>query len=146
MPQVARWKLRPEVREKVFDILVDSVAKVNNKNTARTFAEFLLTPTEKIMIAKRITAALLLASGANYDQIHQAVHVSTATIARIKNKYKYNEEFKKLIDQILKDRMLRKAFWEFTQSVAKSALRVKPNVFWQGVALYTEKKLDSEIL
>ncbi len=110
MPQVARWKLKPEVQEKVFNILVDLIARVNNKSKAKNFAEFLLTPTEKVMIAKRTMTALLLASGANYDQIHQAVHVSAATIAGGKNKYEYNEDFKELIVQLLKNRQFKRFF------------------------------------
>jgi uncharacterized protein YerC len=85
MPQVSRRPVQKEIREKMFNALFESIMKVSGEKAARDFLGDLFTPTEKIMIAKRFSAALLLYRGYNYRHIADALKLSPTTINTIQH-------------------------------------------------------------
>ena len=86
----------------------------DNKETAALFIKDLFTPTERIMLSKRISIAYMLMQGYDYDSITQVLKVSRATIGKVSNwlkekgngfrqimnKIKRNEKVKRLLDDI----------------------------------------------
>jgi len=147
MTQVSRWKLRPEVWNQIFDILLEAIAKTGSKEKANTLIGFLLTPTEKIVLAKRIVAALLLEKGASYQDIFQVVHLSTATVSKIKNRLEENNQHKTLIRRLLSDRMLKKGVDSFLNSLVKVlASYGKGSRSWRQLTREIDKDLREQIL
>jgi len=147
MTQVSRWKLRPEVWNQIFDILLEAIAKTGSKEKANTLIGFLLTPTEKIVLAKRIVAALLLEKGASYQDIFQVVNLSTATVSKIKNRLEENNQHKTLIRRLLSDRMLKKGFDSFLNGLVKVlASYGKGSRSWRQLTREIDKDLREQIL
>ena len=69
----------------MLNALFESIMKVSGEKAVRDFLGDLFTPTEKIMIAKRLSAALLLYRSYNYRCIADALKLSPTTINTIQH-------------------------------------------------------------
>ena len=86
MPQVSSRKLKKDAQEKLFSEFALYIVKANHKN-ASAFLQTLLTPTEQIMLAKRIGVIVLLHNNVSTYQIMQKLHMSSATVVRMHKAY-----------------------------------------------------------
>lgn len=85
MPQVSKIRLRKEIEERMFKIFFQSMADAKTPKETENLLNDLLTPTEKIMLAKRLAIALLLLRGYDYSTVRQILKVSYGTISRVAN-------------------------------------------------------------
>jgi uncharacterized protein YerC len=145
MPQVSRWKLKPEVWNQIFNILTKAIQRTNRKDKAKLFLNFLLTPTEQKMVTKRLIAALMLIKGASYDEIHLAIHLSPSTIAKVKNNLEIYPEYKKTVQKLLEDELFKKAFLKFAKEYGKFFSIGKGGNFWYEISKSAEKKLKNKV-
>ncbi|MBU2592416.1 MAG: Trp family transcriptional regulator [Patescibacteria group bacterium] len=145
MSQISHWKLRPEIWQQVFESLIDSLNKVG-KNRRDLLISFLLTPTEKVMIAKRMAAALLLEKGASYQDIYQSVHLSPSTIASIKNRLEENEKYRQLVKGLLSIRRIDDFFSKLAREFVKLGTYGKGNKFWREIKRDLDREARSKIL
>lgn len=85
MAQVSRNPLSKKVEERVFEIFVEIVALLNKPSEISYFLNDLLSPTEKIMLGKRLSIAYLLLK--DYDQrtICAILKVSLTTVSKVSN-------------------------------------------------------------
>ncbi len=83
MTQVSRIPLRKEVEQRVYEVLMESVAAAKTRGTVEKLLSDLLSPTERLMIAKRLSIALLLLK--RYDQrtISRWLKVSLGTVSKV---------------------------------------------------------------
>jgi hypothetical protein len=73
------------------------------------------------MFVKRLAIGILIAKECDYREIARTLKVSTATVAVYNFTYKYGDEYKKVIDQILRDKKIEKFFLEFIKSASSIA-------------------------
>jgi uncharacterized protein YerC len=117
MTMVSKYKLRPEVWDRIFNLFSESLLSIKDKNKFDLFLNDFLSPTEKIMLAKRFAMAVLLAKGNNYEEIKRILHVASATIAKMNIHIKYTEKgINETIQNVLK-KDNTKAIWEEIQSI-----------------------------
>jgi len=83
MAQISKYRLRKEIEERMYEIFLDSVGMVQNRKHVSKLIDDLLSPTEKIMLAKRLSIALLLMKQYQYRSIAQLLHVSYGTVNRV---------------------------------------------------------------
>lgn len=98
----------------MFELLYQSLAEVKNPDEVNRLLNDLITPTERVMLAKRLSIAVLLAKNYDYRQISFVLKVSYATIAHVVATFRLSgegfkafvqklarrEEFQELIDDI----------------------------------------------
>ena len=84
MPQVSKIKLDPEIENNIFTAFFNSFAKTTEKQTIEKFLDNLLTQTEKIMLAKRFAAALLIHRNYPTDLISYTLKLSRTTIGTVR--------------------------------------------------------------
>ena len=82
MARISKKKLEKDVLEKLFGLFFEIVGKKNNKEEFRKVIQELLSPVERIMVAKRIAIVYLLLKNIDYRVIEEVLKVSSATIAR----------------------------------------------------------------
>lgn len=113
--RVSKRPLRRELEERMFQIFWQCFADLKSGSEVFEFMDDLLSPAEKIMLAKRLAIAVLIAKGWNYQQISSALKVSSTTVNTIKaqlvfrgkgyknvvNKIITNEEMSKFLEDIL---------------------------------------------
>lgn len=102
MTQVSKYPISKTIADRIFEIFLKSLVKIHNQQEADQFISDLLTPTEKIMLAKRLAIALLLQKDYDYRTIQKLIRVSTATIASVNMTILYGSKgYKNLLNKIL---------------------------------------------
>lgn len=82
MVRNSRFKLDENVLEKLFDLFFEVVGKKANKGEFRKVIVDLLSPAERIMLAKRIAIIYLLLKKIDYYNICKVLKVSPSTVAK----------------------------------------------------------------
>lgn len=128
MTRVSKRPLRKDLEERMFHIFWQSFIELKNEKDVVEFLEDLLSPAEKIMLAKRLAIVLLLEKGWGYDEISSTLKVSTTTINFMRQKQAIlGRGFKKAIHTILQQEDMSTFLAELAVSVT-SVLYPKGNM------------------
>ncbi len=112
MPKVSRNILSEEVHHQIMDGLVRSFARTSDEAKIKKFMNDPFTPTEKIMLAKRLMASVLLQRGYGYLAICRMLKLSKATVNFIKRDIERSGEGYRLIyESIFKEKGSRLNKW-----------------------------------
>lgn len=109
MPQVSKRLMDKKTYERMFAVFWQTIGGLKGKIEAEEFFIDLLTPTEKVMLAKRLTIALLLTKGYDYREISQTLKVSFSTIALVNNwlKTEASQTFKKKLQSLIRKEKIK---------------------------------------
>lgn len=111
MAQISKYPISKEVEERIFKILLKTIADLHDSLEINDFLEDFLSPIEKIMLAKRLSIAVMLAKGYDYNQIIKILRVSPSTISGIAISLKYaGVGYKKVVEKILREEKIEE-FW-----------------------------------
>lgn len=103
MTKISRLPLRSDVWDRIFNLFIGTLADQNDKKKLSKFVDDFFSPTEKIMFAKRLALAVLVAKGHDYESIRRILRVSPPTIAKLSLKIQYGGEgLKPVIGDIFK--------------------------------------------
>src|SRR3990167_7778992 len=114
MSQVSKRLLSKTIQERLFQNFWEIFAQIKKPKEVAVFLEDFLSPTEKVMLAKRLAIAILFSKGYDHRSISSLLKVSTSTVNNIsiflKNntsgykllirKYSQKESFKNLIQDM----------------------------------------------
>jgi len=137
MTRISRNKLSDEILYKLFDLFFEIVGKKNNKDEFNKVIYDLLSPVERIMIAKRIAIMYLLLKNIHYKKICSTLKVSSSTVAKFQllmeksngvvptfNRILQNEQFKLFFEDLYSTLFAPgvpginwKSAWELKQSL-----------------------------
>ena len=84
MPRVSQNELSGEIHKRIWKALLKSLSGVKRSEDLEKLLEDLLTPTEKIMLAKRLMIAILIQRQKRSRDICRALKVSKATVNTIR--------------------------------------------------------------
>jgi TrpR-related protein YerC/YecD len=113
MTQVSRYPISKKVADRIFEVFLKTLVEIKSNEEADQFISDLLTPTEKIMLAKRLAIAYLLEKGYDYRTIQKIIRVSAPTITSVNNARRYGKEgYRRLISKITRDEKLKDFFDE----------------------------------
>src|SRR3989344_2833366 len=82
MTRISKYRLKESVYEKLFTLLFEVLAKKTSKEDFNKVLIELLSPVERIMIAKRIIIIFLLMKKIDYYTICDVVKVSSSTVSK----------------------------------------------------------------
>lgn len=126
MAQLSKRFVSREIQERMFEIFWQSLALCKNKQSVASFLEDLLTPTEKIMLAKRVSIAFLLLKNYDYQAINQTLKVSNQTIWLVKAWLNTKGQgYRKILNEILKLEQWEK-FWQDLDTIIQKILFPTP--------------------
>jgi len=83
MAQISKRKLKGEVKTQIEQRLSSIVARIASDKEASSMLDDILTQTEQTMIAKRLSALLLLAEGLSSYRVSRLLLMSPETTARL---------------------------------------------------------------
>jgi TrpR-related protein YerC/YecD len=83
MPQISKVPMEKGIERKVMGAFMESLVRISSNKEMERYLLDLLTPTEQVMLAKRLAIAALFVQGATYKEVAQKLSVSTATVARV---------------------------------------------------------------
>lgn len=87
MPHVSRIRLSKRAEKELLHTLDVILTKIVKEEDIDTFLMSLLTPTERLMIAKRLAITILLKEGISDTQIAETLHVTRVTVSRLRYFY-----------------------------------------------------------
>lgn len=112
MTKVSRLPLRRDIWDRIFDLFINTLISIKNKKKLKGFVVNFFSPTERIMFAKRLAAAVMIAKGNDYQTIRRVLKISPPTIAKMSFRIRYEGEgLKPVIESILK-KDAAKILWE----------------------------------
>lgn len=101
MAQISNYPISKDIAERIFDVFVKSIISVKGKQETEDFIADLFTPTEKIMLAKRVAIAFLLLRKYEYREISKVLRVSLPTISSVSFSLKYGKgSYQKILSKI----------------------------------------------
>lgn len=104
MAQVSRRRLNERVETKVFELFSYTIARLTTPSSVVDFFDDFLTPTERIMLAKRLSVALMLIKGYDYRTIQSVLKVSLPTVASVSVWIKYRGKgYQKVLENVVKE-------------------------------------------
>ncbi|HSW47680.1 MAG TPA: Trp family transcriptional regulator [Candidatus Saccharimonadales bacterium] len=110
MPHVSRNKLSFQTEQQLTDTLDLVLSKLTRKESVKDFLLSLLTPTERIMLAKRLAIIILIKEGIPQSQISQTLHVTRITVSRLELFLEARGKGYELALEVLKDEEALKEF------------------------------------
>ena len=147
MTQVSRHFMNPEVEKRVYEVFIESVKNTKTPGEVMDFLNDLLSPSEKIMMAKRVAIAfLLLQDKYTYDQISRTIKVSRGTIAKIHATFALQGKgYKKILGDILKRKDAKSAISELLDIMTPLPPKGTTIGYWKKVKQEQKQKRERPI-
>ena len=136
MPHISKQQIESKVFNGLYHELESLIVKTKAEN-ARLVLSGLLTPTEKIMLTKRLAAGIMYGRGCSQYQVWNTLKVSPSTAARMKLTYErgaYDSVLSTLNDSQVKN------IWPLIERISRGGLPPLGKGRWN----YVMKKLDGE--
>lgn len=87
MPHISKRKLSLKAEKALITNLNSVLTRIGDSQEMVGFIHALLTPTEELMIAKRLALIILIEEGMNDSQIADTLHVTRITVAKMRYFY-----------------------------------------------------------
>ena len=130
MTKVSKYPLNKSIENRVFELFYKSIADLKTSNQVQEFFIEFLTPTEQIMLAKRLAIALMLNRHYTYSSIVDFLKVSPDTIGMISYWLKTRGvAFQRVINKIVKDEK-EEEFWDNLEELFHIAIIPRPGTDW----------------
>src|SRR3990167_2485025 len=123
MSQVSKRVLKPEIEERLFKNFWELFANSKNPKDIQLFLEDYLSPTEKVMLAKRMAIALLFSKGYDHRSISSLLKVSTSTVNNIARTLRIKGNGYKIVIQKY---LQKESTKEFFQELERLIYRLQP--------------------
>ena len=141
MVRNSRFELSEELLEKLFDLFFEIVGNKSSKNEFKKIFVDLLTPAERIMLAKRVAIIYLLMKKIEYYNICDRLKVSPTTVAKYALLMEKSEGIVPTFKEIVKiDKV--KIFLEevFNNIFAPGKIGVNWKIAWENKINLEKKK------
>lgn len=139
MSQVSKFPIHKDVEKRMFEIFKSSISGLKNSEDIDDFLEDFLSPSEKIMLAKRLAIAVLLAKGHVYPSIAKILRVTPTTISTISLRLKYSGRgYKRIVNKILSSEK-KEEFWDKVEDMLSNIPKSKGSSW-----VYQKNKIRKE--
>lgn len=142
MTKVSRRILDKDLEKRIFELFITTILNLKQQKDVEDFIEDLLSPTEKIMLVKRLAIAMLLTKGYTYDEIDDKLKVSRPTIMNVSYWLRHGRGgYQKVVERIVRDQK-REALFE---SIEEILLRLSPPKRYGSLAFQNKQKQGKEL-
>ncbi len=101
----------------MYETFWETISQLKARAEVQNFINDLLSPPERIMVAKRLAIAALLSRHYNYEAIMSILKVSSTTISKISLLLNQNNGYKTAINKIARAEATRE-FWQDVENLA----------------------------
>lgn len=123
---VSKYPLEERVKKRVYEIFLQTLADLKSSKEIEGFLEEFLTPTEKIMLAKRLSIAVLLAKNYDARTISKTLKVSLTTITSINRWIKHQKGyFSRIVEEILRKEKSEEFQNNLTYKIGRAAIPLR---------------------
>jgi uncharacterized protein YerC len=140
MTQVSKYLINKDIEKRMFEVLQETISDLKNPEEIEDFLHDFLSPVEKIMLAKRLSIAVLLNKGYSYESIGKILKVSPPTIATVSLLLKYSGKgYKKAVEKIV-SREKMNIFWDKIEDILAKIPHAKGSDWSYQRREYEKKK------
>jgi len=100
MTRISKYRVEKKVLKKLYSLMFEIISNMDEEERFTGIMNELLSPTEKIMIAKRVAIIYLLIKGIDYLVIADVLKVSSRTIAKFHSIIEEGKEVKNIIESV----------------------------------------------
>ena len=141
MTRISRRPVKEEVMKRVSQLFFETVGKKGKKEDFFGVVHDILSPTERVMVAKRVTIIFLLLKKIDYETISDVVKVSQTTIAKFQLIKENSKGVVKALQGMLINDKLMNMLDEFILSIKGPGVRgVNWKSAWQQKKEYERRK------
>ncbi len=133
MAQVSKRYLQKKVEERILDLFWTSLSSLSTKREVALFLDDLLSPTEKLMLSKRLAIAFMLMKGYDYSTINERLKVSDPTIWNIKVGLTHRGKGYKMAIENIMNKEKWEQFWEDLDHFFTQIIPPHPGTNWTEV-------------
>jgi uncharacterized protein YerC len=120
---ISKYPLNKKVQDRVIEIFLNTISDLKNYNDIDSFLNEFLSPTEKIMLAKRLSIAVFLSKNYDVRSISQVLKVSKNTIVKVNLMIKHKKGFLfNLVEKINKDEKISEFWKELEYNLSKASI------------------------
>lgn len=131
MAQISKRFLNKKIEARILDLFWTSLSSLSTKEKVALFLDDLLTPTEKLMLSKRLAIAFMLMKNYDYSVINDRLKVSDTTIWNVKTILALRGEGCKMgIEQIMSKEKWEK-FWQDLDNFFQKVLPPRYGTDWK---------------
>jgi len=127
MAMISKNFLDKEMLEKLFNLFFEVIGKSKDKNEFKQITNDILSPTEKIMIAKRIAIIYLLNKKIDYKIICEVLKVSASTVFKFRFFLQKNSQTITVINKILRNEKITEFLEEIVLTLYAPGI---PGINW----------------
>lgn len=120
MPHVSSKRVKKNVFNRMTNEFVNTVSGLKTQREIKTFLNELLTPTERIMLAKRLAVIMMLKKGYPFHIIEKTLKISSSTSMRFWKLTKIRE-FSIIMKNIQKEKA-KKKFWNEIEVLMRASM------------------------
>jgi len=147
MAQISKRPIRKELVERINNLFEESIVTCHSQEETAEYLDGLLSPTEKIMLSKRLAIAYLLTKGVSYRTINQTIKVSNPTIRAVDRMLSYKGEgTRKILEKITKNEKWAKFFEELADILIDAVGKGKGGNWRTTGSILRQRKLDRKSL
>lgn len=117
MVNVSRRKVKEDVSDRMFWLFFETMGGKKNKKDFDSIIKELLTPAERLTIAKRVTLAYMLLKNIDRDVIYETLKLSRSTISTYSLLLEHNDELKKSLQKLARKEKVKDLLVEFINEV-----------------------------
>ncbi|MBI2443321.1 MAG: helix-turn-helix domain-containing protein [Candidatus Levybacteria bacterium] len=134
VPHVSRFKLKKHDEEQLIRSLDVVLTKLSKEEELSGFLSSLLSPTERLMLAKRLAIIVLLKEGFSQVDISRALHITRETVSRMQLLHEAKGEGYELALKKLDEEKSMLELKKLLINIARYSIRaaggyVKPTIF-----------------
>jgi uncharacterized protein YerC len=146
MTQISKYPISDKVYERILEIFFKSLVEIKSKDEAQEFIKDFLTPTEQVMLAKRLAIAFLLEEDYDFRNISKILRVSLGTVARVNLIRRYGGQgYKKMIRKLLTKEQIKDFLLKIGEVLSGELGRGgKGSGAWRYLHQELEKKLEKK--
>ena len=142
MTKISRRFLNKELERHIFELFLKTIIDLKSPAETQVFIEDLLSPTERIMITKRLAIAVLLTKGYTYDDIDETLKVSRATIMNVSLWLKNGKNgYRKVVNRILESQKRE----SLIDKVEEILLKLSPPKRYGSAAFESKQKAGKKL-
>lgn len=135
MPHVSRIKLPKNIESQLLENFDSVLSSISDRERMIMFLNALLTNTERLMLAKRLAAVVLISEELDDSKISRALNITRITVAKIR--YYYESRAREGYDIALKEiqsKRIKAQFRKMLDALGRYAARaaggrVTPGIF-----------------
>lgn len=123
MPHVSQNPLSREMQDSLTKTLRLILTKIHKAEEMQAFLLFFLTPTEQVMLAKRLAVMVFLQEGYDDAYISDVLHVTRVTVGRLRLLLEARGEGFAIAQKVLQNEKLMKEIKEMLRGLTSYAAK-----------------------